>query len=177
MTKKKIKNTYRARNLVLNTTNPVLVKKLYIDFNKYPNWTHSYKGNHFTNALKDSNVAAKHFFFLIDELFGDVQENIIPILAGRYPHCHPIKDEKKRKLVIAIVQKLHHFELESAAKIWELSAKRNIGIRVIGIVVTNEIYNFIPLFIDHNHLLYPSSKHNQSDYKNFTFLPQEKWSF
>lgn len=182
---KRVKNDYRslknvcnniqAKNGVQNSKNSGLIRKLYIDFNKYSDWTHSYVGHKFTNALKDESQAAENFYFLANELFGSVENNFENIISGKDAHSHKITG-KQREKAIKIVNKIHDIELDNEVDIWQLSSDHNKGIRIVGVITTENIYNFYPLFIDHNHLLYPDVKHNQTDYRSYKFCPQEKWN-
>ncbi|MFC6165047.1 hypothetical protein ACFP3T_10230 [Lactiplantibacillus dongliensis] len=172
---RKVANRKKPHGMVKNNTGSGLVEKLFIDFNHYPNWTHAYVGRKFTNALSNEHEAAQHFFFLINEFFGDIEANIKPILANNQRHCHRLTDVE-RELALKVIGKLHpNVKLDEESNIWQLAAKRSSGIRVIGVIVTEQLYYFYPLFIDHHHLLLPSKKYNQRDYKKYNFLPQESW--
>lgn len=173
--KRSVRNNKYAKNGVRNSESAEVIPKLYIDFNEYPKWTYSYVGSKFTNALKSESDAAENFYFLINELFGSVEKNISNILSGRDYHSHKITGDK-RKLAVEIVKKIHGIYLDKDVNIWQLSSDRNGGIRIIGVITTDKIYNFYPLFIDHHHLLYPDDKYNQPDYFKYRFCPQNKWN-
>lgn len=171
---KGIKNKKKPKNIVKNGIDNNLIKKMYIDFNQYPNWAYSYKGKKFTNALRNSDEAGQHFYFLVNELLGSIEKNVNEILANNVPHCHKLCN-KKRNLAVKIVKKIHKITLDDDANIWQLCSDKNFGIRIVGVIVTDRIYNFYPLFIDHYHLMYPSKNYNEEDYFSFDFCPQEKW--
>ncbi|EPC75335.1 hypothetical protein Lpp41_02914 [Lacticaseibacillus paracasei subsp. paracasei Lpp41] len=173
--KRNVRNNRKAKNSVRNSESVDVLPKLYIDFNEYPKWTYSYVGSKFTNALKDESDAAENFYFLVNELFGSVEKNIKQILSNNDSHSHRITGDK-RELAVKISEKIHGFKLGDDVNIWQLSSDCNKGIRIVGVITTDKIYNFYPLFIDHNHLLFPDAKHNQTDYFSFQFCPQENWT-
>lgn len=171
---KRVKNSKKAKRNVQNDVNQKVVKKLYIDFNEYPNWTHSYSGKKFTNTLKDEKEAAKHFYFLLNELFGSIEKNIKFILANNDRHSHKLTG-KERALAVKIVKQIDGIHLDDDANVWQLSSEANKGIRIVGVITTDQIYTFYPLFIDHYHQLFPDEKKNEPDYYKFTFCPQDNW--
>lgn len=171
---KRIKNKKKPKNIVKNKIDDEIIKKMYIDFNHYPNWNYSYKGKKFTNLLRNSEEAGQHFYFLVSDLLGSIEKNFKKILANNMPHCHKLEGEK-RKLAVKIVEKIHGIVLDDEANIWQLCSDKNLGIRIVGVIVTDKMYNFYPLFIDHYHLIYSSKSYNKKDYFSFDFCPQEKW--
>lgn len=108
-----------------------------------------------------------------------VLHNILPTLMDRGDsvfkgaqerHCHVIPAEKQ-SLVLEIAKALHGDVFQgvgSSDSWWQIGFTG--GTRIVGIYSrTHNI--FYPVFVDAHHLLHPSEKHNQADYKNYTFCP------
>lgn len=141
---------------------------IYIDFTKYPNWTNTVKLGEFNNCLKDVNEASRHFFFIVDRLIPDIESYGGKIFAQQVKHCHKLSGDAAEKAK-KVIKKIHGENvLDDGATIWELAAKTE-EIRLIGVFVNDKVRKFYPLFIDHHHLIYPSNKYNQPDYKKYEF--------
>ena len=145
---------------------------IYIDFTKYPKWTDTVKVGSFNNCLKDVNEASRHFFFIVDRLIPDIESYGANIFTSKTKHCHILRDDNAKK-ARKIIRSIHGNNfLDDDADIWELAAKTE-EIRLIGVFVNDTVRRFYPLFIDHHHLLYPSKKYNQLDYKQYKFTKDE----
>lgn len=90
------------------------------------------------------------------------------------PHSHPIKHGSKEYILIKNICRLYKIkygtdidkiEAENTETFYQLG---DIGsLRVIGLI--DEPLTFYPLFLDPNHLIYPSQKHNSEDYGNYSY--------
>lgn len=154
-------NNVRSGKLALNDI-------VYIDFTKYPKWTDTVKVGDFNNCLKDVNEASRHFFFIVDRLIPDIESYGKDIFTSKTKHCHILNGDAAKRAK-EIIRNIHGPNvLDDDVNIWELAAKTE-EIRLIGVFVTDTVRRFYPLFIDHHHLIYPSDKHNQPDYKKYKF--------
>ena len=141
---------------------------IYIDFNKYPKWTSSVRIGNFTNHFRNSDQALKHFFFIVDQLIPSIEDYGGDIFSGKAKHCHRLTGEQQG-LALKIIKEIHGSKiLDKESELWQIGGKTK-EIRIIGTFVNGSVRIFYPLFIDHHHLLYPSQKYNQSDYKKFNF--------
>ena len=152
----------------VKTEKPNLSNLIYIDLVHYPQWTDTVKVGGFTNYLKDSKQALRHFFFILNQLFPDIEDYGMTIFSGQAKHCHKLNGNAETTAK-KVINKLYNGKIvDSLSELWELSGKTE-EIRIIGTFVTSSIHTFYPLFIDHHHLIYPDEKHNKLDYKNYSF--------
>ena len=165
--KRKIQIASKPKRSV-STENLNLKDIIYIDFTKYPKWTNTVKVKNFNNCLKDVNEASRHFFFIVDQLIPDIESYGSDIFTQKAKHCH-ILQGKHAKIAKEIIRKIHGDKvLDDDSDTWELAAKTE-EIRLIGMFVNDTVRKFYPLLIDHHHLIYPSQKYNQFDYKKYEF--------
>lgn len=165
--KRKVKNGTQPKSNV-QSSKLDLNDIIYIDFTKYPKWTDTIKVGDFTNCLKDVNEASRHFFFIVDQLIPDVESYGSDIFTNKTKHCHILSGDAAKKAKRIIKSIYGNNFLDDGTDIWELAAKTE-EIRLIGVFVNDTVRRFYPLFIDQHHLIYPSNKYNQSDYKNYKF--------
>ncbi|UWI43311.1 hypothetical protein [Lactobacillus paragasseri] len=167
---KKVKNLTKPKGNV--RSEPAKLRDIiYIDFTKYPNWTETVKIKEFNNCLKDVNEASRHFFFIVDQLIPDIESYGEKIFSQKAKHCHILYGEAANK-ARKVIRKIHGKNvLDDSTEIWELAAKTE-EIRLIGVFVNEKVRKFYPLFIDHHHLIYPSLKYNQLDYKKYSFTKE-----
>jgi hypothetical protein len=152
--------------------------KLIINFS-YENAWQSLKVDDFTNLLKDSNdFVLKHreVFSLVSYI---LKTNTKQLFHER--HCNIIKDQDIRDLIKKILiqkerQKNKSLSPSRAESIVEQLLDAEIaeignqgGLRIFGLFKESE---FIVLFIDYFHLIFPSQKHNQIDTSCNAFCPQ-----
>lgn len=147
-------------------------EKIIINFATFPFCFRTVTTKNFTNKLKGEEEFALKFKEIFENLLPHVGENTFDSLKSEQFHCHLIKDVEhdKIKLIYNLVGKLvsgwkpgidvtsfleQNLEGE---KIWQLGNK---GVRIIGIR-KNNIFNV--LFIDYNHLIYPSIKYNDTNF-------------
>ena len=165
--KRKVRNITKPKSIV-QSIKIDLNDIIYIDFTKYPKWTDTINVGDFNNCLKDVNEASRHFFFIVDRLIPDIESYGSDIFTNKTKHCHVLTGtfaEKAKKVIRSIHGKNI---LDDDADIWELAAKTE-EIRLIGVFFNDTVRRFYPLFIDQHHLIYPSNKYNQPDYKNYKF--------
>ncbi|MFS7427028.1 hypothetical protein CKN96_15720 [Carnobacterium maltaromaticum] len=173
-----IVNTTKPNNNVNNTNDPKKNPAILIDFIAYPKWTHSIRVGEYTNFLSNEKECSKQFYNLINNLLPYIQRQGKNIFSGP-DKCHLIKDDK-RVLAVKIIEKIHGIVISKETELWQLG---NIGgTRLVSTLISGtkdeDSITVYPLFIDHNHLIYPSIKNNQKDYskKGCGFCPQEKYS-
>lgn len=171
--RKKVRNTTRPEVTVkIGSEDKKLSDLVYIDLTQYPHWTDTIQLNTFTNYLRDPKEALRHFFFILDRLFPDIEGYGKDIFSGKADHCHLLHGKQER-LARKVIRRIHGDRvLDGLTEIWELSA-RTEEIRIIGSFVTDKMHVFYPLFIDHHHLIYPSKLYNSPDYKNFSFTKED----
>lgn len=163
-------NTIPKKNV--NVGNVKLSDLIYIDLTKYPHWTDTVHVNDFTNCLRDSGQALRHFFFIVNQLMPDIEDYGMDIFSGKADHCHLLRG-KYKELAIKIIHEIHgNRVLDDDSELWSLGGKTE-EIRIIGTFINSQIHVFYPLFIDHHHLVYPSKKYNNPDYKNFKFTKED----
>ena len=161
--------------LVLNTTEPNDSKGksaiLHIDFTRYQNWLKSTSiKKDFTNRYENPKHVSKTVTDIFSKTFPFAQSEIKRIMANTQSHCHPI-DGTHKQMAIEVIKNIHGVELGEDIEIWQLAAAGST--RVIGPILSNEnTYTFFPMFIDCNHLLYPSDvgSNNSKDYKKFKII-------
>ncbi|MCZ3747078.1 hypothetical protein L2520_06580 [Limosilactobacillus vaginalis] len=172
--KRKIKNTTKPKRTV--SVDEEDYKKLsnviYLDFTQYPKWTSCVSVDGFTNYLKDDNEALRHFYFIITELFRSVEDyDINKVFSGSVKGCHRLSGDHAQ-LALEVIREIHGPNiLDEKSDIWEISNGIQ-EIRIIGVFVTSTMHYFYPLFIDHHHLIYPSKKYNDNDFKHYKFTTE-----
>lgn len=152
--------------------NPLVAKStrgsVWFDFHSNQ-WLTSVKRKRFTNFLKDKDEFTKNhfaiFYTIIPKVIGEWNE----ILRGsgnyQYPHCHLLKGDKK-EVARDIFKEIYNYELSDEINIWQFGFTGSIRI----ICIHNDVEKaFIPIFIDHHHLIYESVKYNDSDYGNYSY--------
>lgn len=170
--RKKVRNSLRPKKNVSSPRNELLIPKLYIDFTRYPHWTDSIVGHTFVNAFKDTNEAARNFYFILHNVLPDIEEQGPDIFSGRNRHCHPITGDKL-EYAKKIIKKIDGLDIENDTNLWQLAAKNAREIRIVGSIVTDKMYIFYPLYIDHFHQMYKDVNYNQADLKHNKFKPQD----
>ena len=140
---------------------------LYFNFTKFPNWSKSVRiKNKFNNYYESDKDLKKAVKDLTTKLLPFAQQNINEIMSGKQKHCHILKEDE-RGLCDNICDKIHGSVLGQDVEIWQIGA---IGsVRLIGPIISGKnTYTMFPLFIDSNHLIYPSTtgSNNKKDYKN-----------
>lgn len=161
-----VKNSLTPISLVNNSKKPNDAI-LHIDFSSYPNWVNSIKEKNFTNHYENNKHLNRTLHNILSKLFPYLQSNITKVVSNRERHCHTISKDKI-ELVKKIIYKIHSFELDEETVLWQVGIANET--RVIGAILSNEnTYTFYPLFIDCNHLIYPSSvgRNNSKDHKKF----------
>lgn len=145
-----------------------------VDFSKFPFCFRNTKCKKYTNMLKDENEFFEKFKELIEKLLPHICSKTFDELINDRMHCHIIKSEDM-KLVYEVVGEMvskwnPDIDVEEflkqnldGEKIWQLGFE---SIRLIGIREDNL---FHVLFIDYYHLIYPSVKYNDKDYKKYKF--------
>ncbi len=170
--KKRVVSPSKPKNNVSIDNKSRLQDIIYIDFNKYPKWTSSVKIGNFTNHFRNSDQALKHFFFIVDQLIPSIEDYGVDIFSGKAQHCHRLTGGQQG-LALKIINEIHGDKiLDKETELWQIGGKTK-GIRIIGTFVNDSVRIFYPLFIDHHHLLYPSQKYNQKDYKKFNFSTED----
>lgn len=140
---------------------------LYIDFKRYRYWLRSCKTKKFNNCYKDKGHANDTLVSLNTKLFPFLQDNIRKVLANQIDHCHPVAQEKL-PIVQEVVASIYGHELPEEIELWQFGAGDSI--RLIGIVYSGAHFVILcPLFVDVNHILHPSIKHNQKEIKKNKF--------
>lgn len=163
-------NTVPRENV--NVGNVKLSDLIYIDLTKYPHWTDTVQIGDFTNCLRDSSEALRHFFFIVNQLIPDIEDYGMDIFSRKANHCHLLRNEHK-DLAIRIIHEIHgNRVLDDDSELWSLGGKSE-EIRIIGTFVNSQIHVFYPLFIDHHHLVYPSLYYNSPDYRHFSFTKED----
>lgn len=129
---------------------------------KYNNWLKSSSNKEISNYLKNSEEYSKNITKIFYEIIPIIQEE-----GFNYAHSHRVesKDIKKLKDIIA---DLHGDKIKiDTNSFWQIGIKGSI--RIIGMKIGD--INFYPLYIDHHHELYQSTKHNMLDTKKNRFCP------
>lgn len=103
----KVKNRTKPKRSITNNTSGHLVEKRHIDFTRYQCWAYSVSQKKFTNALATEKEAAENFFFLLNELFANIQMDYQEIFAHQHPHCHQLSGAQ-REMAVDIVNELQH---------------------------------------------------------------------
>jgi hypothetical protein len=174
LSKKRIRNITKPKQNISQPKHKDFSDRFYIDFTQYPHWIDSINEKYFVNSLKDQNEAAKKFYFIISKIFPDLEEMGKDIFTSKYQHCHKIEGDK---LITAkkIIKKIDNLDIGEDVNLWQISAKNARNVRIVGSMVTSDMFIFYPLFIDYHHFLYSSKKYNQRDFKNNKFFPQEEY--
>lgn len=161
---------------VINSINPAPIQLenntfpnsgiLYFDFTKFPNWSKSVRvKNKFNNYYKTNDDLKRALRDLTTKLLPFAQQNIKMIMSNNAPHCH-ILNKDARILCDEICEKMHGNVLGPQVDIWQIGVASSI--RLIGPIISGtDTFTMFPLFIDTNHLLYPSdiAGNNKKDYK------------
>lgn len=148
-----------------------------VDFSMFPFCFRNAECGDYNNKLKDEKEFFEKFKNLFEVLIPHISSNTFDVLMGERMHCHPIKpeDDDKIKLIYNIVGILalkwkpginvEQFLMQNldGEKIWQLG---NNSTRLIGIRKENF---FHVLFIDYHHLIYPSIKYNDKNFKKYKF--------
>lgn len=167
---KKRKSIQNIKKPIPNVRNAKSAAKaqLVIDFTAYNNWENSCKINNirFTNHYKDKKHIQRTLGDILFKLFPFIQSNFSSILSGQEAHCH-IVDSDKIEFVWKIIDEVHkNNKIDREVDIYQMGVTG--ATRVFGSLVTRaDQYVFYPLFIDCNHLVYSSVKHNVSDFKKY----------
>lgn len=169
--KRKIKNTTKPKRTVSIDEEDFkrLSKVIYLDFTQYPKWTDCVSIDGFTNCLRDNNEALRHFYFILTDLFRCIEDyDVNQVFSNSVKNCHRLSG-KYAQLALKVIREIHGPNmLDDKSDIWELSTGTQ-EIRIVGVFVTSTMHYFYPLFIDHHHLIYPSEKYNNKDFKHYKF--------
>lgn len=166
--KKRVANAKIPKKNV-KTQQPNEDDRIYIDFTQYGKWTDTISMKEFTNNLKDVEEAFRHFGFILKHLLKYIENNGKNILSNNVKHCHSLTGDA-RKLAVKVAREIHGSNiLDEDTNLWQLAVSTE-EIRIVGTFVEKTFY---PLFIDHHHLIYPSQKYNQADYKHYKYVSQE----
>lgn len=160
--KKPIKNVNNA--LVANSTRD----SVWFDF-RNKDWLKSIKYKDFTNFLNDSHQYIEHQFYLFHTLIPKIIEEWRVIIAGgrQFQHCHRLTGEKK-ELVKRVCEEIFNYRLGEEVDLWQFGFTGSVRLVCINHGAENAL---IPVFVDYHHLIEPSVKYNQNDYKNYTYCP------
>lgn len=152
-----------------------------IDFSAYPQLFRSVQYDKFTNYLNDSEDFFRKLKYVFESLIPHVSRYTYNnITNGTSGHTHVIHDDtREMRLIKGIIKKklenegyedkyIENFFINNINEyeIWQFGV---IGdVRIFG---TRYLNRFRPIFIDYHHLVYPSDKYNQPNYKSYGFCP------
>ncbi|MFP7202229.1 hypothetical protein SFC08_14760 [Lysinibacillus halotolerans] len=130
-------------------------------------WLSSVRNKKFTNFLISPESCIKSYFKILNEIIPKIQsewENIKGRNHG-YKHCHLLTGREK-ELAREIYYEIYNHQLDEEVYIWQFGFTGSTRL----ICIFNEVQNaFRPIFVDHNHIIYESQKHNQADYKKYNY--------
>ncbi|WP_208945173.1 hypothetical protein [Enterococcus cecorum] len=153
----------------------------YTDFSfcsNYP-WLSSVnllKQHGFTNFHFNPQKCVEDMVLIIHEIIPFLHKNNEEIFKSKkkYKHCHLV-DENKINICNTIFKMVTNYSpeqtIDASCKWWQIGIKQ--GVRLIGLYNSNT-KTFYPIFVDWHHLLHPSEKHNQLDYRNCKYNPTKK---
>lgn len=142
-----------------------------------------YRKYNFTNRLKDIEEFETNLMQIMMEDFPKIYKDYKEIFrpGNRVGHCH-VLDDSKLPLVINIIKEVHGEEISKVDfenlrsegyDWWYLGFKQSI--RIIGLYSKSN-NKFLPLLIDHHHLIHDSQYYNQADYGNYDFCPVTRYA-
>lgn len=159
----------------------VLENEFTIDlfYKKWVGGTNSfYKRENFTNCLVNPEQFEDNMMIIMMEYFPKIYKDYDDIFnAGQhYGHCHPVANEKLSFVIEAIkevhgddVSKVEFDKLNSDGYAWwYIGFKQNI--RIVGLFNSNN-QKFLPMLIDHHHLIHDSEYFNDNDYGKYSHCP------
>lgn len=120
--------------------------------------------NNFFIDEKDYIYFSQKLLIEITTFFGQFKRS--NVLGEK--NCHSIKKPEEIELINAILKKLD-YKINGDEEYHQLAYPQ--GIRLIGLFESGHIFNV--LFIDNHHLICPSEKYNNQDYKKYKFSLKE----
>lgn len=129
-------------------------------------WMSSVKFKDFSNYVSSSDECLEKYYTIFNEIVPKVQIEWDKIVKkqGYYPHCHALNG-KAEELARSVFQQIYDYPLDEGQSLWQFGFTQSTRL----ICIHNHQKNaMIPIFVDHNHLLYPNKWHNHNDYENYT---------
>lgn len=130
-------------------------------------WMSSVKMKDYTNFIQNTEMGLSNLYSILSIIIPKVTNEWHAITKNpwQYTHCHQVADEKI-ELVRKIYKEIYKIELDESLSLWQLGFTQ--GVRLICFYDTYK-NSLVPIFIDHNHLIHPSQKYNQSDTDNYKY--------
>ncbi|MFT9082945.1 MAG: hypothetical protein ABF477_03575 [Leuconostoc pseudomesenteroides] len=150
----------------------VTVPKLDFTFRSQYHWLEHYEdGQRYSNHLKSAEEFSAKIKDLIENVIPEIYDHYTDIFEKRngskigFKHTHLIDDASKSALVKKVAQAVTKQKFGDVDW-WQIGKTQ--GVRIFGFYQSSN-KTFYPVFIDWNHMIYPSEKHNNLDLKSLKY--------
>lgn len=147
------------------------VPNLDFTFRSHYRWLEHYEdGNKYSNHLKSADVFSEKIKDLVQVMIPGIYEHYSDIFEKRnaqnvgFKHTHLIGEDKK-DLVKTVAEAVTNKDFGDVDW-WQIGKTQ--GVRIFGFYQASN-KTFYPVFVDWNHMIYPSEKHNTTDIKSLKY--------